>query len=100
MAPAIRLAREGFALHWQEARDLREDSHLADYPESRRIFQRDGNYYKQYEIFRQPELARTLERIAKNPDDFYHGAMAHELAAAIQQGGGLVTARRSRPLSR
>jgi gamma-glutamyltranspeptidase/glutathione hydrolase len=92
MAPAIRLAREGFALQWQEARDLREDSHLADYPESRRIFQRDGNFYKQQEIFRQPELARTLERIAKNPDDFYRGAIAHELAAAIQQGGGLVTA--------
>jgi gamma-glutamyltranspeptidase/glutathione hydrolase len=91
MAPAIRLAREGFALQWREAQDLRQDSHLADYPESRRIFQRDGNYYKQYEIFRQPELTRTLERIAKNPDDFYRGAMAHELAAAIQQGGGLVT---------
>ncbi|HEY4951729.1 MAG TPA: gamma-glutamyltransferase [Candidatus Acidoferrales bacterium] len=92
MAPAIRLARDGFALAWQEARDLREDSHLADYPESRRIFQRDGNFYKQYEIFRQPELARTLARIAKNPDDFYRGAMAHELAASIQEGGGLVTA--------
>ena len=92
MTPAIRLAREGFALQWQEARDLRDDSHLADYPESRRIFQRNGNFYKQYEVFRQPELARTLERIAKNPDDFYRGAMAHELAAAIQQGGGLVTA--------
>jgi gamma-glutamyltranspeptidase/glutathione hydrolase len=92
MAPAIRLARDGFALTWQEARDFREDSHLADYPESRRTFQRDGNYYKQYEIFRQPDLARTLERIAKNPGDFYRGAMAHELAAAIQQGGGLVTA--------
>ena len=91
MAPAIRLAREGFALQWQEARDLGEDSHLADYPESRRIFQRNGNFYKQYEIFRQPELARTLERIAKNPDDFYRGAMAHELAAAIRKGGGLIT---------
>ena len=92
MAPAIQLAVNGFELTWQEARDLREDSHLADYPESRRIFQRDGNFYKQYENFRQPQLARTLERIAKNPDDFYRGAMAHELAAAIQQGGGLVTA--------
>ena len=92
MAPAILLALNGFELSWHEARDLREDSHLADYPESRRIFQRDGNFYKQYEAFRQPELARTLERISRNPDDFYHGAMAHELAAAIQQGGGLVTA--------
>ena len=92
MAPAIRLAREGFALQWQEARDLREDSHLSEFPESRRLFQRNGNYYKQYEIFRQPELARTLERIAENPDDLYHGAMAHELAASIQKGGGLLTA--------
>jgi gamma-glutamyltranspeptidase / glutathione hydrolase len=92
LAPAIRLAHEGFALQWQEARDLREDSHLADYAESRRIFQRNGNFYQQYEIFRQPDLAHTLERIAENPDDFYRGAMAHELAAAIQKGGGLVTA--------
>ena len=36
--------------------------------------------------------ARTLERIAKDPDDFYHGAMARELAASIQKGGGLITA--------
>ena len=43
-------------------------------------------------MFKQPELARTLERIAKDPDDFYHGAMARELAAAIHKGGGLVTA--------
>ena len=92
MAPAIRLARSGFVLTWQQAQDLREDSHLADYPESRKIFQRDGNFYKQYEIFRQPDLAHTLERIAKDPDDFYHGAMASELAAAIQKGGGLLTA--------
>jgi gamma-glutamyltranspeptidase/glutathione hydrolase len=92
MAPAIRLARDGFSLQWQEARDLREDSHLSEFPESRRIFQRNGNFYKQCEIFRQPELARTLERIAKNPDDFYRGAMAQELAASIQKGGGLLTA--------
>ena len=91
MAPAIRLARSGFILTWQQAQDLREDSHLTDYPESRKIFQRDGNFYKQYEIFRQPDLAHTLERIAKDPDDFYHGAMASELAAAIQKGGGLLT---------
>ena len=91
LAPAIKLAREGYPLSWQEARDFR-DRDLAKFSESRRIFQRDGNYYKQGEIFRQPELARTLERIAGNPDDFYHGAMARELAASIQQGGGLMTA--------
>ena len=62
------------------------------FADSKRIFQRDGNFYKPGEILKQPELAHTLERIAKNPDDFYHGALARELAAAIRKGGGLVTA--------
>src|SRR5579863_6492192 len=91
IAPAVKLARDGYPLAWQDAQDLR-DQDLAKFPESRRIFQRNGNYYKQGEVFRQPELARTLERIANNPDDFYHGAMARELAASIQKGGGLITA--------
>src|SRR5713226_7192739 len=78
IAPAIRLAREGYALTWGEARDF-HDKYLAEFPESRRIFQRDGNYYQPGEIFRQPDLARTLERIAATPDDFYHGALAREL---------------------
>jgi gamma-glutamyltranspeptidase/glutathione hydrolase len=91
MAPAIHLAREGYALTWGEARDMRLDSDLAKFPESRRVFQRDGNYYQPGEIFRQPDLARTMERIADKPDDFYHGALARELAAAMQKGGGLIT---------
>jgi gamma-glutamyltranspeptidase/glutathione hydrolase len=92
MAPAIRLAREGYELTWGEARDFQRDRYLSQFPESRRIFQRDGNYYKPGEVFRQPDLARTLERIAAKPDDFYHGALARELAAALQKGGGLITA--------
>src|SRR6202795_1417563 len=91
MAQAIRLAREGYELSWGEARDL-HDKYLSQFPESRRIFQRDGSYYRSGEIFRQPDLARTLERIAAKPDDFYHGALARELAAAVQKGGGLITA--------
>jgi gamma-glutamyltranspeptidase/glutathione hydrolase len=90
MEPAIRLARDGFVLEYADARRL-HDSGLGQFPESRRIFQRDGNYYQAGETFKQPELAKTLERIAENPDDFYHGAMARELAAAIQKGGGLIT---------
>jgi gamma-glutamyltranspeptidase / glutathione hydrolase len=91
MAPAIKLARDGYPLTWEDARDL-QDEDLAKFPESRRIFQRDGNYYRQGEMLRQPDLARTLERIAKGPDEFYHGALARELAASIQKGGGLITA--------
>ncbi len=91
MAPAIKLAREGYALSWEEAQDL-HDRHLAEFAESRRVFQRNGDYYHPGEIFHQPDLARTLERIAQKPDDFYHGALARELAAAMHKGGGLITA--------
>ena len=92
MAPAIRLAREGYTLTWEEARDMQYDQHLGQFAESRRVFQRGGNYYKAGEVFHQPDLARTLDRIAENPDDFYHGTLARELAAAIQKGGGIITA--------
>jgi gamma-glutamyltranspeptidase/glutathione hydrolase len=90
MAPAIRLATEGFALSAEESNDLR-DKKLALFAESHRIFQRNGDYYKAGEVFKQPALARTLARIAANPDDFYHGAIAKQLAAAVQRGGGLIT---------
>ncbi len=91
MEPAIRLAREGFVLDYEEAQAF-HDAQLAKFPESRQIFQRDGKYYQTGNVFKQPELARTLERIAAKPDDFYHGSLARELAAAIQKGGGLITA--------
>jgi gamma-glutamyltranspeptidase/glutathione hydrolase len=91
MAPAIKLAQEGFPLAAEDASDLRDDRYLREFPESRRVFQRDGNYFKAGETFRQPDLARTLKRIADNPDDFYHGALARELAASVQKGGGLIT---------
>src|ERR1017187_176390 len=92
IAPAIKLARDGFPLVYEDAQDLKDDEYLAQFPESKRIFLRDGNYYQPGEIFKQPELAHTLERLAKDPDEFYHGAMARELAAAIHQGGGLISA--------
>ncbi|MGE5053008.1 MAG: gamma-glutamyltransferase [Acidobacteriota bacterium] len=91
MAPAIKLARDGFPLTWEEA-DWMHDQYLARFPESHRVFQRNGDYYKPGEIFQQPDLARTLERIATTPDDFYHGSLAREIAAAMRKGGGLITA--------
>ena len=91
MQPAIRLARDGFTLDYAEAKGLKH-SELEKFPDSRRIFERDGNYYQAGEVFRQPELAKTLERIAENPDDFYRGSLARALAAAMQKGGGLITA--------
>ena len=90
MAPAIRLAREGYELSAEEAHEL-TDEDLAKFPDSKRIFQRDGQLYKAGEIFKQPELALTLARIATDPDDFYHGKMAQELINDLKPGGALLT---------
>jgi gamma-glutamyltranspeptidase/glutathione hydrolase len=90
MEPAIKLAREGFVLSEDEAKEL-TDADLAKFPDSKRIFQRDGEFYKAGETFRQPELAETLKRIAADPGDFYHGKMARELVEELKKGGGLIT---------
>jgi gamma-glutamyltranspeptidase/glutathione hydrolase len=90
MAPAIKLATDGFVLTVEEAHEL-SDSDLAKFPDSKRIFQRDGNLYKEGETFAQPELARTLQRIAADPDDFYHGKIAHQLIDELHKGGALLT---------
>jgi gamma-glutamyltranspeptidase/glutathione hydrolase len=90
IAPAIRLAEEGFALTAEEADDLHSTG-LSVFPDTKRIFQRDGHYYEASEVFKQPALAGTLKRIAANPDDFYHGKLAAELVADLRKGGGLIT---------
>jgi len=90
MAPAIQLAAEGFQLSAEEADEL-TDPDLTRFADSKRIFQRDGQFYKGGETFKQPELARTLQRIAANPEDFYHGKLAHELVADLKKGGALLT---------
>ena len=90
MGPAIKLAADGFVLSDEEAKEL-TDPDLAKFSGSKRIFQRDGDPYKEGETFAQPELARTLQRIAADPDDFYHGKIAHELIDELHKGGALLT---------
>jgi gamma-glutamyltranspeptidase / glutathione hydrolase len=91
MAPAIRLAREGYTLEWSDARSMTGDRNLGNFPDSKRIFQNDGKGWRQGDVFKQPELARTLERIVADPDEFYTGKMAREIAEFMQKGGGLIT---------
>ena len=93
MAPAIHLAREGYALSFGDASLMGRVSRLTEFPDSRRIFQNDGKGWHEGEIFRQPELAHTLERIEHDPDTLYTGAMARELADFMHKGGGLITAK-------
>ena len=91
LQPAIRLASEGFILTSEEADGLHSDR-LTVSPASHRIFQRDGDFYTAGDRFRQPELARTLDHIASNPDDFYHGVMAQQIDSFERANGGLITA--------
>jgi gamma-glutamyltranspeptidase/glutathione hydrolase len=91
MQPAIRFARDGYILTDDEARAFHAPL-LTQFPTSRRIFQRDGNFYKAGDTFKQPELADTLTRIAANPSDFYHGKLAAQIAAFEAANHGLITA--------
>jgi gamma-glutamyltranspeptidase/glutathione hydrolase len=90
--PAIELASHGFPLSYRQAEGLKNAKNLPQFADSKRIFQRDGKFYDVDEIFKQPELAATLERIAKNgAKDFYEGETAKKLAEAMAKNGGLIT---------
>ena len=93
MAPAIRLAKDGYAVNARLAASLKySQDRLGQFPESKKIFLKDGALYSAGETFQQPELAATLERIAKNgPEEFYRGQTAKDLTAQMAQNGGLVT---------
>ncbi len=72
MAPAIKLATEGYVLSVDEARAL-QSKNLTRFPTSAKIFQRDGDFYKEGDTFKQPELAATLTRIAARPRRLLQG---------------------------
>jgi gamma-glutamyltranspeptidase/glutathione hydrolase len=93
VAPAVDLARKGFPLSYGFAKSLQgSSSFLGRFPESKRIFLRDGRPYEAGETLVQPELARTLERISRQgANDFYEGETAHLLAADMERNGGLIT---------
>jgi len=93
MTPAIRLAEEGFPVSEKLAREFAEErAGLQRFSESRRIFLKNGQMYQVGEIFRQPELAATLKRIAKNgAAEFYSGETAHTIAREMTGMGGLIT---------
>ena len=91
--PAVTLARDGFQVTHGLARSLREVlPRMSRYPASVAAFSRDGVPYEQGEILRQPDLARTLARIAaKGPGGFYQGETASLLASEMASNGGIIT---------
>jgi gamma-glutamyltranspeptidase / glutathione hydrolase len=96
IAPAIKLAKDGYVLNYDLAREFQDTAEqFRQYPGSAKVFlqKNDGAPYGEGDLFRQPDLARTLELIsAKGRDGFYGGKTAALIVAEMQRGGGLITA--------
>jgi len=93
LAPAIRYAREGFpvteviAYYWQ-----RSVPRLSRYPGFADIFAPGGSAPKKGDVFRNPALADTYQKIADGGRDvFYKGDMARAIAAYMAENGGFLS---------
>jgi gamma-glutamyltranspeptidase/glutathione hydrolase len=93
VAPAVKLARDGFELSDGLARSLaRTLPQFKKYPASLAQFSKNGTPYEAGELFKQPDLARTLQRIAdQGPAGFYEGETAALLEKEMKANGGLIT---------
>jgi gamma-glutamyltranspeptidase/glutathione hydrolase len=94
VAPAVQLARDGFALDAHHAKSLNSILRSSrDFTEMVRIFSNPrGGDWSPGDRLVQPDLAKTLQLIAdKGPDAFYNGPIADLLVAEMQRGNGLIT---------
>jgi len=93
MTPAIRLAEQGFPVSEKLARSLATARPLLQrFSASYRIFLKDGALYQPGDVLRQPELAATLRRIARNgAREFYRGETARLVADEMARMGGLIS---------
>src|SRR5439155_24638346 len=91
--PAVGLARDGFAVTDGLSRSLKSVMRtMQKYPASVAQFTKNGVPYEPGETLKQPELARTLERIAnQGPAGFYEGETALALEKEMLAHGGLIT---------
>jgi len=92
IAPAIRLA-QGHVIDTARSRDIASDRPLlAQFPASRAQFLVHDSAPPPGTMWRQPDLARTLQLISDSgPDVFYRGQIADLIVAEMQRGGGLIT---------
>jgi len=92
VAPAMELA-EGFEVRERQARPLRmAEENLRIFPATAQTFLPDGEPPQVGDVFRQPDLAATLGRIAAGGrDGFYLGRTADLIVAEMEKGGGIIT---------
>ncbi len=93
LAQAIAYARDGYpvsqgiATAWERSTEL-----LGRLPDSRRVWLPGGRAPKATELFRNPEVAITLQTLAeRGPDAFYTGPIAAQIAAAVRADGGVIS---------
>lgn len=94
MAPAIKLAEEGFVVTPRFSDGLKDKQEmLKKWDSSSKIFYKpDGSFYEPGELFVQKDLAATLKRIAEQgAQEFYVGKTAELLVAEMAKYGGLIT---------
>jgi len=91
--PARRLAANGFVVTNSLARSLRgNNDYLSQYPETKRIYLKNGEFYNEGEIFRQPDLAATFTRLQRSgPNEFYLGQTARLIVDDVKRHNGLIT---------
>jgi gamma-glutamyltranspeptidase/glutathione hydrolase len=94
LQPAIELAEDGFVIRQGLINDMKEyQKVLQEFPSTTKVLQPNGRWPVAGEIFRQPDLARTLKDIAKNgADAFYRGPLAAHIAQFYQDNGGVLSA--------
>ena len=90
LKPAVDLARNGFIVP-QELADYGEE--IVEWHEGKVDFEGQFGKLRAGELFKQEDLARTLERIAENgEDEFYRGQTARLIVEEMNRGGGLISA--------
>ncbi|MEO6102636.1 MAG: gamma-glutamyltransferase, partial [Pseudoxanthomonas sp.] len=94
LAPAIRLARNGFEFYPRMVDSYAQRRAVMErFEGTRKVYLADGKSPALGEVFRQPDLARTLELIARNgKDGFYRGELATRMVAEVNKYGGAWTA--------
>ncbi len=93
LAPAIRLCEEGFAvpMRLNGAMHILQELKGREFDEIKRIFLKDGDPYAPGDVLRQPELARTLQRLAEDGrEGFYEGETAEQITKVMADFGGLL----------
>jgi gamma-glutamyltranspeptidase/glutathione hydrolase len=93
MAPAIKLAREGYTLQAGDVKTLGLDtSNFERSPNVKKIFLSNGRPFRVGEKFIQTDLANTLQLISdKGTNAFYQGQIAQAIVSASQKNGGILS---------